>query len=691
MIGYDRNAIYNAVEQFETYVVSSDSTSSSSDDEVDVQVEPSPVIQNSASVSEQSHNDDLIVVDDVNSPLTTSSGSNDANTGINEPMASTSSGQTAVIPPSPLIISSGESDINPDIDNNDVEIVNYVKPRKDRTPVIVNIESSDDDIIRKEKPKQEESSQNAGICNSSIIALSPPVSARSPAIVILGDSSPESSSTVLSSVKYKKSIDKPLWKRNFETCFPTSAEKNETSNRIKRQIKDKKREVTKRSNKKMRLPSLSSSSNSDPDNATARKRSKISSSRNKRIGAMLIRTRDSSSSSMDSSSTIADEGGWFRQSDDSICGGTSLEQKTSKGKGKGKGKSSQVRKENEKSRTENHVEKPLIHEGSYKRNKHSLLDKKGRQTYKNIAAKKFPSDSEDLPLTHKRNISKNKKKTRKSRDTNNQQEVSNAVNNWCSNDSETSSTIQNSENTKLSSANSSSNESSLLGCQRRNRSEKNVFDSDSSSSSSSSNSECNKAQYDEASKKDRKSNNLNFERENRLREKLVQKMKNKEYLDNRNNISSDEPSMGSNRYENYSTVANANEGLGLTETECIKLKGSASTNTSVKSVVVKVDSNSENYPLTDIGSQEKDYDRISKDLRVKLDQRKKLKKKAAKEKMIKRNIQQLSTSDNDTDEAIQNAERIVITSTLNKNFHNANIRNDRTVVVHPMSCSNSEA
>jgi len=270
MIGYDRHAMYTAAEPVETYVVSSDTTSSSSDDEVDVQVDPSPLIQNRTSVNGQSHNDELIVVDDVTTPLPTSSGSNNANTRINEPMASTSSCPTAVIETFPLIISSGESDVNPD--NDDVEIVNYVKPRKDRTPVIVNIESSDDDIIRKEKLEKEESSQNVGICNSSIIPLSPPVSAESPAIVILGDSSPETNNTVSSSAKYKKSIDKPLWKRNFETCFPAAAKGNETSNRIKRQTKDKINEITKRRKKRMRLPSLTSSSDSDHDNTTAKKR-----------------------------------------------------------------------------------------------------------------------------------------------------------------------------------------------------------------------------------------------------------------------------------------------------------------------------------------------------------------------------------------------------------------------------------
>merc|ERR1712080_536211 len=113
----------------------------------------------------------------------------------------------------------------------------------------------------------------------------------------------------------------------------------------------------------------------------AKKRAKISTSREKKIGAKLIRTKDSLSSSMDSSSTLADEGGWFRQSDDSIDGGTSSKQRTSigKGKGKGKGKSSQVRKENVKVRTGNHVERPLTLKCSYKRNQHSLFEKKGLQ------------------------------------------------------------------------------------------------------------------------------------------------------------------------------------------------------------------------------------------------------------------------------------------------------------------------
>ena len=268
MIGYDRNAMYSDVQPVETYVVSSDSSSSSSD-ENDIHVESTHA---SASNSNQDNNELIVVDDSTPQPVASRNQNNIQNN--HQPVASTSNGEKAKPElPFPLIISSGESDGNV---NNDVEIVNYVKPRKDRTPVIVNIESSDEDAVKKEKPntlfgnvspKQNmklpvnsaETSPNSAI--TSLIPLTPPASNAS-TIVVIDDSSPETQHV---------GADKPLWKRNFENCFPNEANNSDYSKKSKRLNEGAKRKKRKSGKSRKRFSSPIPSSDSDFDISTINK------------------------------------------------------------------------------------------------------------------------------------------------------------------------------------------------------------------------------------------------------------------------------------------------------------------------------------------------------------------------------------------------------------------------------------
>ena len=132
MIGYDRHAMYTALQPIETYIVSSESSSSEEEEEVQVD---EPSVDNNDSTNVLNNEDELIVVDE-----TVPSSSNKeyiSNNEINEPIASTSMGRTEEPPKAsiPLIISSDESDRNRGSQDDEIEVVDYVKPLKASSPL----------------------------------------------------------------------------------------------------------------------------------------------------------------------------------------------------------------------------------------------------------------------------------------------------------------------------------------------------------------------------------------------------------------------------------------------------------------------------------------------------------------------------------------------------------------------------
>ena len=234
MIGYDRHAMYTALQPIETYIVSSESSSSEEEEEVQVD---EPSVDNNDSTNVLNNEDELIVVDE-----TVPSSSNKeyiSNNEINEPIASTSMGRTEEPPKAsiPLIISSDESDRNRGSQDDEIEVVDYVKPLRDRTPVIVNIDSSDEDIINREKKTTVGVSCEIETANSTSSPANQ-LDNESPAIVILDDSSPESNHSVSDDKNPK--CDKPLWKRNFETCFPKSRDSS-SKRASKKRVKTKRK------------------------------------------------------------------------------------------------------------------------------------------------------------------------------------------------------------------------------------------------------------------------------------------------------------------------------------------------------------------------------------------------------------------------------------------------------------------
>ena len=403
MIGYDRHAMYSehqagTLQPVETYIVSSESSSSSSDDENDINVDASPINETGA-LNIGSNDSELIVVED----QAVSNVNNDATTGAVEPVASTSHRQSADINTSfPLIISSGESDANIS-PNDDVEIVNYVKPRKDRTPVIVNIESSDEDINKEEKQRSfEKKSKNCTIPSSNI--CSGPIDATFPAVVDLGDSSTDTDAKETNPVE---NTDTPLWQRNFESCFPRILDDAESSKKAGRSSRSKKHEITSSTKSRKRKSSPITSSDSDGSrsqirskfsqrclgSSKVRKRSKARTSSGKRIA-----TFETTSTSSDSSSVNEDDGGWFpKASKENEANSKSQSKSSLKGKGKGKGKSSQIKKKN---RDEKNKRKERNYSNAKCRSK-GYLQIKDSQTITNSSSSSN-SDSEDRPLVQKK-------------------------------------------------------------------------------------------------------------------------------------------------------------------------------------------------------------------------------------------------------------------------------------------------
>ena len=671
MIGYDRHAMYSDAQPL-TYVVSSDSTSSSSEDEIDVQVEPSPAINSNSSQTGNGNDTDMIVVDDSTSQLTAEK---NYNTEENAPVASTSGGQATnkQASASPLIISSGESDVNQGGKDIDVEIVNYVKPRKDRTPVIVNIESSDDDIIRKEKQLNSEKNKPSGSFTSANARLSPPISTASPAIVVLGDSSPESNdiARAMNSSHYKeKQCNKPLWERNFETCFPNSGKASETIKKSKFGSSKPGRSKTIRPNKlRKRFSSPTASSDSDQDAVKMKKRANFQIiSRKKKDLVKKRKPFYTSSSSLESFSSIEeDEGGWFQTASEvkERDSSTTRQKVSSKGKGKGKGKCSE-----------------------------SLDVRKKETIQEDTLIVGSPSDSEDRPLRQKKRKTEKHKSKRSKEDlslSSQSMKESSFIKGLLQNptkvntelcydkgthdmaDRKKSIGVRNESTTKRlklkergneGCSNSSSAEEDFLFQKKK----RNIFDSDSSSSISTNR----EKDYKDKTKVMSSKTKINGENEKSETQMVCKEIECQDQLIERRS-SSEENSQSSNSYNKSCTLSKKVP------------KG-----TNVKSVIAKIDSTT-NYNLPNqIQHEGDDRNRISEDLRVRLDKKKRRQKKRLKDKMKATNLEQcnssysrnrqLSISDYDDNKVI-NPSRIVVTSTLNNenvdNFH------ERTVSVHP--------
>ena len=743
MIGYDRHAMYTDIHPMNpvTYVVSSDSSSSSSD-ENDIQVEQTSSTYSSASQQNQDNNE-LIVVDD-STPQTTTSADQKNNGANEEPVASTSSGQTIQNDetPFPLIISSGESDINESNKDNDVEIVNYVKPRKDRTPVIVNIDSSDDDKIKKEKvtsstsaynslPSKSEESSTHSAFTSSLIALSPPASTTSPAIVVIDDSSPENRN-VESEYRANRS-DKPLWMRNFENCFPNAAETSDKIKKSKCQNEPTRKKLKSNKTRKRFSSPASSSTDSDVDQPNLKKRSKLQTPRNNKKDVRDIRkTISSPLNSSESSSTLGeDDGGWFQSGDnsDNTANCRKMNKKEDKGKGKGKGKSSQTRNEQEvdKAGCSNMRLELKLNQKNVKsiNSEEKVCEKNGRR---NLIDSN--TDSEDRPLTHKRR--RDVKHRRKGNENNLIKHVKQSVFNDRNKDDYNSKdmslkqsksrirdSVQITTNTKVSDDFSSTkmaqemeNWKNANGIQKEfsandrrdlksakakgdksitSREETsvetdpivkkslkratNIFDSDSSNSVSS----------------DETKNNSKHE------EQLIQisSVKRKDYFLKKNLIhktrkskvlsSSSDDDVSSQtllKCKERDSSVRLKHKCKSKRKDTNKIHDSNNTSPSVKSMVVKIDSNKvikECVGGAITTSGQIDSDAISEDLRIKLNQKKKQKAKnlvkgnTNKGNFIEQRSIRLPTNDNDGQ--VNNPERILITSTLNnENCENVNER-----------------
>ena len=644
MIGYDRHAMYSEhqagnLQPVETYIVSSESSSSSSDNENDINVDASPINETGA-LDIGSNDSELIVVED----LAVSNVNNDPITGAVEPVASTSNPQSADINTTsfPLIISSGESDANIS-PNDDVEIVNYVKPRKDRTPVIVNIESSDEDINKEEKQRSfEKKSRNCTIGTD-------PIDATFPAVVDLGDSSTETDAKETSPVE---NTDTPLWKRNFESCFPRTLDDAESFKKAGRSSRSKKHEMTSSTKSRKRKSSPITSSDSDCSrsqirskfpqrclgSSKVRKRSKVHTSSGKRIA-----TFETTSTSSDSSSVNEDDGGWFpKASKVNKANSKSLSKSFSKGKGKGKGKSSQIK---EKNRDEKNKRK----ERNYPNGKcgsKGYLQIKDSQTSTNSSSSSN-SDSEDRPLVRK------KKHDAK------RQLLVNATkeNDNCSSFSDKS-------DFRLESDTES----------KRNRAQKNttknIFDSDTSLD----NLPEFKTKWRNA--EERLKNDQISDNDRHCGSKKIQTKKTKKHriLSSDNTSSDENPSCRLSRKNRKSTKRARSPVL---KTDEDNEQGKRIGNTCDLKSAIKNDSKSSSDSAVEVQLASNENARISEDLRIRLNEKRTQSMKKGKSKKSK---EHLSITENTGDKVVI-PERIVITSTLSN--ENCETISERTVVVHP--------
>ena len=649
MIGYDRHAMYSehqagTLQPVETYIVSSESSSSSSDNENDINVDASP-INETAARNIASNDSELIVVEDV----AVSNVNNDPITGAVEPVASTSNRQSADINTTsfPLIISSGESDANIS-PNDDVEIVNYVKPRKDRTPVIVNIESSDEDINNEEKQKSfEKKSKNCTIPLSNI--CTGPIDATFPAVVDLGDSSTETDAKETNPVE---NTDTPLWKRNFESCFPRTLDDTESFKNAGRSARSKKHEMTSSTKSRKRKSSPITSSDSDCSrsqirskfhqrclgSSKVRKRSKAHTSSGKRIA-----TFETTSTSSDSSSVNEDDGGWFpKASKENQANSKSQSKSSSKGKGKGKGKSSQIK---EKNRDEKNKRKERNYSNT-KCGSKGYLQIKDSQTITNSSSSSN-SDSEDRPLVRK-----------KKHDAKGQLLVNTTKEN------ENCSSFSDKSDFRLESDAES----------KRNRAQKNttknIFDSDTSLD----NLPDFKTKWRNA--EERLKNDQISDNDRHCGSRKIQTKKSKKHrILSSDNTSSDENPSCRLSCKNRKSAKRVRSPVPNTDED--NEQGKRIDNTCNSKSVIKNDSKSSSDSSVEVQLASNENARISEDLRIRLNEKR---TQSIKKRKSKKSKEHLSITENIGDKVVI-PERIVITSTLsNENCENIS---ERTVVVHP--------
>ena len=640
MIGYDRHAMYSAVQPIETYVVSSES--SSSEDE-DVHVDEQTSVENDGSTINIENSGELVVVNENLPQHSSSNGYSNHNAIVHEPVASTSTVETEAIPQTsfPLIISSDESDTNLASQDDEVEVVDYVKPLKDRTPVIVNIESSDEDIINSGKKIIAESSFPTESASSSNIP-SGSLSGKTPAIVTVGDSSPESNTGSVQE-NYNRKSDKPLWKRNFDTCFPDIME-NSRDNTSKR---------TSKKHAKSRKRSYSSST-SDKETAGSRRKgkSKVNKSVTKHIERNFLST---------SSSSFEDEGGWFHQSQTSSE--NELQENnlpSSKGKGKGKGKSSRISPRMMRADNIDNVKKK--NRSSEKTAGTSTAHSHQTVTYQSQSgstSESFYSEKEDAPLKRKK-----KSKVMNTKDVKIKRKKRHVSKHHASSISKSQLTIDLANSTPGSTSMSraslpksddishdskESDDSDELFLTKKWEKSKTPLDSDNNSVSLT-----DSIDEEHASYKGRK----NLEKETKLRKRLIKKLQKKRSFKIKHNSSttSNNPSVKKKRCE-------FNEKSSILDNEENKVRHKKE-NDIVKSTI----------PEEKRNMSASSFARIS-DLRERLNQKKK-----HKTKRIDDSSNDSTSSDNDKDNGTQN-ERVIITSTASDEKNRSN-HNSRIVTLH---------
>ena len=641
MIGYDRHAMYSAVQPIETYVVSSES--SSSEDE-DVHVDEHTSVENDGPTNNIENSEELVVVNENLPQHSSSNGDSNHDAAVHEPVASTSTVQTEAISQSsfPLIISSDESDTNLASQDDEVEVVDYVKPLKDRTPVIVNIDSSDEDIINSGKKIIAEHSfpiESAGSSNIPLRSLS----GKTPSIVTVGDSSPESNTGSIQE-NYNRKSDKPLWKRNFDTCIPDIME-NSRDNTSKR--------VSKKHAKSRRKRSYSSSTS---DKETAGSRRKGKSKANKSVTKHMERNFLCTSSS-----SFEDEGGWFHQSQTSSE--NELQENnlpSSKGKGKGKGKSSRISPR--MMRTDNIDNVKKKNRSSEKTAGTSSVHSHQTVTYQSQSgstSESFYSDKEDTPLKRK-----NKSKVMNTKDANIKQKKSHDSKYHASSVSKSQLTIDLANSTagstsisraslpksdNISHDSKESDDSDELFSTKKWKQSTTPLDSDTSSVSLT-----DSIDEEHASYKGRK----NLEKETKLRKRLIKKLQKKRSSKMKHNSSttSNNPSVKKKRCE-------FNERSSILDNDENKVRHKKETD-AVKSTI----------PEEKRKMSASSFARIS-DLRERLNQKKK-----HQTKRINDSSNDSTSSDNDKDNGTQN-ERVIITSTASDEKNRSN-HNSRIVTLH---------
>ena len=643
MIGYDRHAMYSAAQPVETYVVSSES--SSSDEEAEIHVDEPLPSQNINSRNSSDNIEESVIVDDNVQPPSSSNTANIPTPDVQEPLPSTSTVQVEGNFESsfPLIISSGESDANVENLDDDVEVVHYVKPLKDRTPVIVNLDSSDEDMINKER---ENSDGMIKPEDSSVIPTSSS-NKNAPSIITLGDSSPDGNDGLISSNANQKR-DKPLWKRNFETCFPNSLEnsheKCSSKHKSKKQAKSRAMQCYSSSSEREKLKS----------------RRKANSKEYSKVNKSNIWNYESSSSSS------ADDGGWFHHSE------TSTENELdanirfiSKGKGKGKGKSSKLGN-NEKlekiGRKGERTKKCSSKNNKSKTHRNTELES-SKSSSNSDSSNSWYSDKEDKPLKSKKKDRLKSSKTKtKYKDKNimpkksklhlaktNGDNLSRVMKNSQEDTSRSNSASILTNSSKCSNKNSDdsndSDNSQLLLTKNSNK-RKTVFDSDTNSESLTDGNE-----DDHSSSRSIKEQS-NVEKENQLRKRLLKKLKRKK---------------------------RSSKKLKVSPTTSLGTKIYAS---SEKSPVLDYDYDdgeqndreSENLTNETMNTSSSSIARIS-DLRDRLNQKKKY-----KTKHVNKSTSDPVLSDNDNESSIHN-ERVVITSIVS-NDEDTTKQSNRIVTLH---------